>query len=242
MKFLNYIDSFINESINDKGIFKAIFVCGSPGAGKSYTISKLTSGSISPRVVNTDRYTEYFGKGFNLSAEQWSYYSSKIKELNINQLTHYINSMLPLWIDSTSSNPQNTLKRIGILESYGYDTACVWINTSLETSLRRNSQRKRQVPENFIKETYEKIQKLKPFYKNKFSHFWEVNNDDGELTNEVILSAFKVVTKFYSSPLENPIGQMFIDELKKGKGKYLNDIEFWKSQVTFNDQLSGWFK
>lgn len=44
---------FLTESINDKGKFKAIFIIGIPGSGKTYTISKL-KGIISPRVINTD--------------------------------------------------------------------------------------------------------------------------------------------------------------------------------------------
>lgn len=44
----------LNEGINDKGIFKAAFMSGSSAAGKSYVISRITSGSIEPRIVNTD--------------------------------------------------------------------------------------------------------------------------------------------------------------------------------------------
>ena len=54
---------FMSESIEDKGIFKAIFVIGIPGAGKSYTVSKM-NGAVTPRVVNTDRATEYLAKKF----------------------------------------------------------------------------------------------------------------------------------------------------------------------------------
>ena len=50
---------FISESINDKGIFKAVFVIGLPGAGKSYTVSQLR-GSVSPKVVNTDIAAEFW--------------------------------------------------------------------------------------------------------------------------------------------------------------------------------------
>lgn len=57
----------LTESINDKGIFKAIFMAGTPGAGKSYVINKINDGKIQPRIVNTDKLTEYFGKGENVN-------------------------------------------------------------------------------------------------------------------------------------------------------------------------------
>ena len=63
---------FVAESINDKGVLKAVFVIGIPGAGKSYTVKKL-NGTVQPRVVNTDRATEYLGLklGRIIKPEEW---------------------------------------------------------------------------------------------------------------------------------------------------------------------------
>ena len=63
MKFKNYIE-LITEGINDKGIFKACFMGSNPAAGKSYTISKISSGLISPRIVNTYKMTEFLAKKY----------------------------------------------------------------------------------------------------------------------------------------------------------------------------------
>lgn len=41
----------LSESINDKGLFKAVFILGIPGAGKSTVIRQITDGAIHPRVV-----------------------------------------------------------------------------------------------------------------------------------------------------------------------------------------------
>ena len=98
----------LTESINDKGIFKAIFMAGTPGAGKSYVINKINDGKIQPRIVNTDKLTEYFGKGENVN---WEIYGEKIQNITKNQLAFYLNSLLPLWIDGTSSNPSALLRR-----------------------------------------------------------------------------------------------------------------------------------
>jgi len=34
------------ESVNDRGIFKAVFFAGIPGAGKSYVLNKISDGGI----------------------------------------------------------------------------------------------------------------------------------------------------------------------------------------------------
>lgn len=90
----------INESIEDKGILKSCFMGGSPGSGKSYTINKIKAGTIEPRVVNTDKFTEFLATYMNVNINQvmdnWSMYKENIKKLTKNQLSLYLNSMLPL--------------------------------------------------------------------------------------------------------------------------------------------------
>ena len=56
MKFLRYL----TEGIEDKGIFKAVFLAGHPGSGKSYTLDRIKSGQIEPRIVNTDKFVEHY--------------------------------------------------------------------------------------------------------------------------------------------------------------------------------------
>jgi hypothetical protein len=41
--------------VNDLGIFKACMMSGLSAGGKSYVISKISSGKIDPRIVNTDK-------------------------------------------------------------------------------------------------------------------------------------------------------------------------------------------
>jgi len=132
MKFGDFIadkDYLLSESILDKGIFKACYMAGHSGSGKSYTLSKIKSGSIEPRIVNVDKYIEYFGKDY----EKAFYDKSKI--LLTNQLTLYVDSVLPLAVDVTASSPNSVVRRYGILDYFGYDQAMVFVNCSLETAL-----------------------------------------------------------------------------------------------------------
>jgi len=206
----------LNEGINDAGIFKAVFLAGHPGSGKSYTLDRIKSGQIEPRIVNTDKFVEHYKNA------DWMKIGDKVRQLNNKQLVLYLNSMLPLAIDGTSGSVSAMLRRRGLLESIGYDTAMVFVNTDLETAIKRVQARDRKVPEEFIRESFKQLSENKKFYRSRFNTFIEVDNNEGELTNKVITHAFKFLSAFYNTPVINPIGKRRIKEMKENKWKYLH--------------------
>lgn len=244
---MGFKDFLLSEGIEDKGILKAMFLAGTPGAGKSYTFRKITDGSIHPRVVNTDRFFEYYGKKSKTKLDTdenadtvWKSYEDKIYLLNKESLKNYVNSMLPLIVDGTSVSPNNLLLRVGILESFGYDTTMVYIETDLKTALKRNSERARRVPEDFIIKSHELITKSEDFYKNKFQKFFKIKNGDGEMTDDDITEAYRKVGNFYTSPVSNPIGQEIIEKLKSEKQKYLTPTII--STRELDSKLDFWYR
>lgn len=223
---------YLNEGISDKGIFKACFMAGHPGSGKTYSLSRIKSGAIEPRIINTDKIYEFLGTDAGLI--------DKTKILIKKQLILYINSMLPLAVDGTSSKPNAVLRRYGILESFGYDMAMVFINCSLATAINRVKQRDRQVPEKIIIRAHNDVMKMKAFYKGKFPKFIEINNDKGELDNELILKAFKQMTSFYTSPIANPVGVGYVRKMKAEGWKYLSPHLHDIKDIT--KSVSIWYK
>lgn len=214
---------YLTESINDKGIFKAVFMGGSPGSGKTFVMNKLKSGQIEPRVVNTDRALEYYAKRDDIDlSKQYDYaYVDKSKRTTQQMLVQYINGMLPLFIDGTSANPNNLLRRIGMLESYGYDVAMVWVNTDVETAVERIQQRSRQVPEEMVRKVHQTAEENRQYYQNKFDTFVEINNNDGMLDEETVTKAFNKTTGFFTSDIQNPVGQRVVQQAKEHGYKYL---------------------
>jgi shikimate kinase len=227
----------ITESIEDKAIFKAIFMAGIPGSGKSYVLSKITDVTIEPRIVNTDKFVEYFDIGYDEDAPR--HLIDKVKILTQEQLYLYLNSMLPLFVDSTSSRSRNIIKRRGILQSLGYDIGMIFVNTSLETALARIEQRKRKVSREWTIQAYEKINELKDFYKTQFPNFYEVDNDEGELTDRAILRAYKKVRKFYTTPIQNPEGIHDVKIMRQSGWKYLTDGTVTESYL--RKLISVWY-
>jgi dephospho-CoA kinase len=246
-KIMLSFKDFISESIEDKGKLKAVFLAGSPGAGKTYTISKIADGSIQPRVVNTDIFFEFLTNKFKMPVDTvkdannaWSFIQDKSKLLTKNSLSNYLNSMLPLIIDGTSSNPNNLLMRVGILESLGYDVSMAYVKTDLETAIKRVQSRNRKVDEEFIRHAFEEMQKAESFYKDKFGTFIEIPNGDGELNDAAVTKAFKKMRGFFGEDVKNPVGRKIVDEMKQDRAKYLVPTIIDKSEL--DKKVEMWYR
>jgi adenylate kinase len=167
---------FMSESTADAGILKAVFVVGVPGAGKTYTLNKL-SGAISPKIVNTDRAVEYVSQKHQVQVNNSNYpaFKDNVQRITQKTLASYLNGLLPLFIDSTSNDASNILSRVGILESLGYDVGMIFIDTDLDTAINRAANRpenlKREVDQDFIKKVHAQAHQNKAYFASKFSFF-----------------------------------------------------------------------
>lgn len=241
-KLRDIINEILSESVYDTGIFKAIFFAGLPGAGKSYTIQKITDGNIIPRIVNFDKYAEFLGKKFGIKdvgAYVEQYFIDKTKQMTTSQLALYINSMLPLFIDSTSNKINRAVYRDGLLKSIGYDTGMVWIDTPLDVAIERIRKRNRSVPISFVKEVYNGLEENKAYYKTHFQFFSEIKNGEGELTDAALLDAYKKVSNFFKSEIENPIGKRN-KELAENSSGYLTP-EVYDDIQEIKSKLVNWY-
>lgn len=235
---------FIDESKNDKGVFKAVFLAGTPGAGKSYTSTKI-SGGIEPRIVNTDKMLEFIAKktksSLDLGGEGHNkVFVDKSKELTKSQLNNYINGMLPLIIDGTSSNINNLVQRVGILEYFGYDVGMIWVDTDFDTAVNRVQERNRKVPEDFIQRVYDSAEENKDYYSSKFDFFMKINNNEGELTDETFAKAYKAAQEFFSSGLKNPIGKRNLKALDEAGESYLVPEQYSKEEIS--KRIDLWYR
>ena len=50
--------SFIAEGVNDPAIFKAVFLAGGPGSGKSFVVGKTALKALGFRLINSDEAFE----------------------------------------------------------------------------------------------------------------------------------------------------------------------------------------
>ena len=150
------IKSFIqhlSEGVYDPGIFKAFFLAGGPGSGKTFVTQSAFAGT-GLKVVNSDTTFERNLKKANLSLnmpDEEEYFRNIIrnraKQTAISQLDKYVQGRLGLVIDSTGRDYDVIARNHNMLQQLGYDSYMVFVNTSLEVALARNARRERTIPQ-----------------------------------------------------------------------------------------------
>ena len=213
----------LNEGVYDPNIFKAIFLAGGPGSGKSYIAGRTIRGG-GLRIVNSDSELEALLKKANLSlkmpdsqAAQRDPIRDKAKKLTQKRLDNYIEGRLGLIIDGTGREYDKVTKQASELQQIGYDTYMVFVNTSLDVALQRNANRPRSVPESIVTRSWNAVQqnigKFSLFFKNGMVIV--DNNDAGE---DMFTAVFKRVRGLLRQPVKNGRARQWIQnqlELKK---------------------------
>ncbi len=181
----NTYDSLL-EGINDPGVFKAVFMAGGPGSGKSLAAKKLGFGSMGLRPVNSDQSFELGLKKAGLSLkmpeseeEQRDAIRVHAKAITGKRQEMYLKGRLGIVIDSTARDVKNIVKQRKLLQDLGYETAMVFVNTSLETALDRNRQRERSIPDNIVQSNHATVRKNMGKLQATFGrqNFFIVDND-----------------------------------------------------------------
>jgi len=213
----------LNEGVYDPNIFKAIFLAGGPGSGKSYIAGRTIRGG-GLRIVNSDSALEALLKRANLSlkmpdsqAAQRDPIRDKAKKLTQKRLDNYIEGRLGLIIDGTGREYDKVTKQASELQQIGYDTYMVFVNTSLDVALQRNANRPRSVPESIVTRSWNAVQqnigKFSLFFKNGM-----VIVDNNDADEDMFTAVFKRVRGLLRQPVKNGRARQWIQnqlELKK---------------------------
>ena len=195
----------INEGVYDPGIFKAIFLAGGPGSGKSFVGHELLgipkggfSGinmSFAPsgvKLINSDPEFEYFLKKVGIDPKDLASLSDeefkkategegsprdKAQKIKDAKQKLYTKGRLGLLIDGTGDDYGKIKKKNIELKKLGYDTYMLFINTTLEVAQERNVQRDRQLPEKLVKKIWTDVQKNMGKFQTLFgSNFRIIDN------------------------------------------------------------------
>jgi len=184
MKYFNELQ----EGVYDPNIFKAFFIAGGPGSGKSFVVRK-TTGGLGLRVVNSDDAFEAQLKKANLSLKMPSseqeprdVVRDRAKKTTDTRKSGYIEGRLGIIIDGTGRDFNKITKEATELQQLGYDTYMIFVNTSLDVALERNAMRPRTIPEKIVTKSWRDVQQNL----GKFSQFFRQglvivdNNDAGD--------------------------------------------------------------
>ena len=180
------VEDLITEGVYDQGIFKAVFLMGGPGSGKTAIVKALHLKSLGLKLVNTDSAFEKGLKkaGYSLDLRTMDAairdpIRARAKEITAKGLEGYIMGRLGLIFDTTSAKKSKIAIYKKQLDTLGYEYKMIYVNTSLANAQARNAERARKLPEKIVQKDWEASQKNSKSFKNMFGKdFIEVTNDD----------------------------------------------------------------
>ena len=159
---------YITEGVYDPSIFKAFFLAGGPGSGKSWVSKRALSG-MGLKVINSDNAFVSKLKREKLTLDFATHNEKEIiardkirsnsKRIAGMQLSKAIEGRLGLIIDSTARDVEKISVQAADLRKIGYDIHMVFVNTSLDVALERNRNRPRSLPDAIIINSHKQIQK-----------------------------------------------------------------------------------
>ena len=178
----------LQEGLYDPNIFKAFFLAGGPGSGKSYVAGKATAGSGLKSVNSDDAFEHMLNKaGLSLKmppeeTEPRDVVRGRAKEVTAKKQKNFVEGRLGLIIDGTGRDVDKILRQKAKLDELGYDTYMIFVNTSLDVALQRNAERPRSVAEPIVVKSWKDVQNNIGKFSNIFRQGFIVvdNNDAGE--------------------------------------------------------------
>ena len=200
----------IQESANH-GMFKAIFVSGGPGSGKDIVIREAIAEQNAVEITSTTAISILNDK-------------HKLYEFSRDTRREAIRQRQPLIITGTTNEQYNIIAIREELEELGYETMMVFVNTSNESSRKRNEGHERMMAESVRKERWEVTQLVAEKFNQEFKKYLEFDNsvDLNESTEfetsekeEDISIIYEMSNWFFDTPVENEIAESWMTRHKK---------------------------
>ena len=245
---VQYEETQLDEGVNDPAIFKAVFLAGGPGSGKSFIVGKTGLVNIGMKLVNSDDEFERRLKNAGLDAgnpddiysPQGQEIRGKAKKTTANKQDMYIKGRLGLVLDGTGKDYNKIKKVRDQLIRLGYDTAMIFVNTNLETSLERNRKRARSLPDNEVEKMWKGVQDNMGKFQRLFGNdFTIVDNSEGADTPGETNAAYKKMVKFAKQSPKTRAAKNWIANEKSRRGiKEDTNEAFQKIMTGLNEALN----
>jgi len=208
----------LQEGLYDPNIFKAFFLAGGPGSGKSYVVKKSTGGT-GLKIVNSDEIFEKYLKqaqlDFKMQASQKSERDAlrdKAKAVTKKRRDNYVEGRLGLIIDGTGKDYGKISTQAAGLKQIGYDVHMIFVNTTLDVAMANNKRRARTVDEKIVVNSWKQVQsnigKFQSFFGPK--NFIIVDNDMPDTDGRLFDHVFKFVQKLLRRKVDNFIAKAWM--------------------------------
>ena len=214
----------LQEGLYDPNIFKAFFLAGGPGSGKSYVVRQATGGTGLKTVNSDDAFEHLLNKaGLSLKMppeefERKEVVRARAKKVTAAKQKNYVEGRLGLIIDGTGRDANKILGQKAKLDELGYDTYMIFVNTSLDVALQRNANRSRSIPEPIVVKSWKDVQANIGKFSNIFRAGFIVvdNNNAGE---DILKQVYKRVKGLLRKKVQNTRAKNWMAaELAKKQG------------------------
>jgi cytidylate kinase len=226
MKIYDILEQLIDEGPNDPAIFKAVFLAGGPGSGKSYVATKILSG-LGLKPVNSDEIYEYLaykqdidlGNPDEVASDQGQEVRDRAKQLSDKRQNIYIDGRIGLIIDGTGKDVQKVKDQSRTLKTLGYECSMIFVNTNLQVAQERNAARARTLPMDMVQQMWQKVQENIMKFQQVFGarDFHVVDNSGGledPERKENFDNVYKSIRAFINSPPSSHIAKKWLDAEK----------------------------
>ena len=220
---------FLAEGVYDRNIFKAFFLAGGPGSGKSWVSGKTLSGA-GMKVINSDSAFEALLKREKMSLDFKGYSDAelirrdeiraKAKRMTALSLGKAIEGRLGLILDSTARNVPRIESENSHMRALGYDTFMVFVNTTLEVAMARNNERPRKLPDAIVIQNHKEVQANIGRLQNIFGTNNFIVVDNNKKKEDINIKVYRAVRKLVNRDPQSKVAKDWIArELTKKSGK-----------------------
>jgi dephospho-CoA kinase len=214
----------LQEGVYDPNIFKAIFLAGGPGSGKSYVVRK-TTGGLGMKIVNSDDIYEKMLKDAGLEPTPEDIFSDEGQAIRVRAKSttkvmqgNFLQGRLGLIIDGTGKDYDKIAKQVAGLKNLGYECYMIFVNTSLETAQERNRMRSRTLPEDQVTQMWNGVQQNIGKFQRLFGTSSMIIVDNNDAGEDVFNKVWKRIAMLVRKKVTNHIAKNWISqELAKKK-------------------------
>jgi hypothetical protein len=218
-EFVNELfEEYLNEGVNDPSIFKAVFLAGGPGSGKSFIVGKTALTALGFKVINSDDAFERALAKVGLKPTPEDIYSPKgqevrgqAKALTSKKQDLALNGRLGLVIDGTGKDYDKIEKQANKLKKFGYEVAMIFVNTDLDTAKTRNRMRARSLPDSEVETMWNGVQKNIGKFQNFFGQkMFIIDNSEGSNFEGAVLSTYRKISAWAKAAPKSPEAKAWI--------------------------------
>lgn len=218
--------NFMAEGVDDPAIFKAVFLAGGPGSGKSFIVGKTGLPALGLKVVNSDDAFEAAMKkaGLEMSSDnifsvQGQEIRGRSKVLTGKKQARYLMGRLGVVVDGTGKDLNKLKKQARAMEQLGYDTAMIFVNTDLDTAIERDKNRTRSLGKEKVTDYWKTVQSNIGAFQTFFGKkdMLIVDNSDGKDYQKETLRAYRDIKKFLDRDPDSKLARQWIKQEREKK-------------------------